>query len=75
MERVYLLAPALILLAVFVIGLVVFSVLSATGKPLALRGVKHNQLFGPFLGRFLVWMMQPLERLQAVCSQHDAEAA
>ncbi len=63
MERVYLLAPALILLAVFVIGLAVFSVLSATGKPLALRGVKHNQLFGPFLGRFLVWMMQPLERL------------
>jgi len=62
-DRVYLLAPALILLAVFVVGLIAFSILSATGKQPALRGVKHNELFGPFLGRFLVWMMQPLERL------------
>lgn len=63
MERFYLLAPALVLLAVFVIGLVAFSVLSATGRLPQLRGVKHNQLFGPFLGRFLVWMMSPAERL------------
>ncbi len=63
MERFYLLAPALVLLAVFVIGFLVFSLLSATGHPPLLRGVKHNQLFGPFLGRFLVWMMQPAERL------------
>jgi len=62
-ERFYLLAPALVLLAVFVIGFLVFSVLSATGRSPQLRGVKHNQLFGPFLGRFLVWMMQPAERL------------
>jgi len=62
-ERFYLLAPALVLLAVFVIGLVVFSVLSATGRLPQLDGVKHNQLFGPYLGRFLVWMMQPAERL------------
>lgn len=63
MERFYLLAPALVLLAVFVIGFVVFLVLSATGRQPQLRGVKHNQLFGPFLGRFLVWMMSPAERL------------
>lgn len=63
MERFYLLAPALVLLAVFVIGFIAFSVLSATGRQPQLRGVKHNQLFGPFLGRFLVWMMSPAERL------------
>ncbi len=63
MERFYLLAPALVLLAVFVIGLVAFSVLTATGRLSELRGVKHNQLFGPFFGRFLVWMLTPLERL------------
>lgn len=63
MERFYLLAPALVLLAVFASGLVAFSVLTVTGRQPQLRGVKHNQLFGPFLGRFLVWMMLPAERL------------
>lgn len=63
MERFYLLAPALVLLAVFVIGFVAFSVLTLAGRNPQLRGVKHNELFGPFLGRFLVWLMTPLERL------------
>ena len=66
LERFYLLAPALVLLAVFVIGFVAFSVLSLTGRQPQLRGVKHNQLFGPFLCRFLVWMMSPAERLARV---------
>lgn len=63
MERFYLLAPALVLLAVFVIGFVAFSILSASGRLPPLRGVKHNELFGPYLGRFLVWLMIPVERL------------
>lgn len=63
MERFYLLAPALVLLAVFVIGFAAFLILSASGRLPQLRGVKHNELFGPFLGRFLVWLMTPVERL------------
>lgn len=63
MERFYLLAPALLLLAVFLIGLIVFSLLTAIGRQPKLRGVKHNQFFGPFMGRFLVWMLTPLEQL------------
>jgi phosphatidylglycerophosphate synthase len=62
-ERFFLLAPALLLLAVFVIGLIVFGVLTAIGRQPQVRGVKHNQFFGPFMGRFLVWMLRPLEQL------------
>jgi phosphatidylglycerophosphate synthase len=62
-ERFYLLAPALLLLGVFVIGLVVFVALAASGRDPEVNGAKHNQFFGAFWGRFLVWMMTPLERL------------
>lgn len=65
MERFYLLAPALLMFAVFSIGLVAFGVLTALGRQPKLRGVKHNQFFGPFMGRYLVWMMTPLEQLLA----------
>ncbi|HEY4177389.1 MAG TPA: CDP-alcohol phosphatidyltransferase family protein [Kofleriaceae bacterium] len=58
-----LLAPAIVLLAVFVIGLAVFAVVWKLGRVTAQSGVKHNDLFGPFFGRFLVWMMTPLEWL------------
>ncbi len=63
MERFYLLAPALVLLAIFVIGFAAFSVLSVTGHRPQPRGVKHNQIFGPYLSSFLVWLMSPAERL------------
>ena len=63
MERFYLLAPALVLLAIFVIGFAAFSVLSFTGHRPQPRGVKHNQIFGPYLSGFLVWLMTPAERL------------
>lgn len=63
MDRLYLLSPALLLLAIFVAGLATFSTLHALGKLTALRGVKHNQFFGPFFGQFLVWMLGPVERL------------
>ena len=62
MERFYLLAPALVMLAVMTTGLVVFGVLTAIGRAPKLRGVKHNQFFGPFFGSYLVWMMRPLEQ-------------
>ncbi len=63
MERFYLLAPALSLLTTFVGGLVVFALLWMSGKDMRGRNVKSNELFGPFFGHFLVWLISPLERL------------
>jgi CDP-diacylglycerol--glycerol-3-phosphate 3-phosphatidyltransferase len=57
-----LLAPVL-LLAIFLVAFVVYCVLRATGRNPALTKVKHNQLFGPFLAGFLVWLIGPVERL------------
>ncbi len=63
MDRIYLLAPALLLLASMCVGFVIFCGLTAVGRPPQPNGVKHNQLFGPLFGRFLAWMIGPLERL------------
>lgn len=63
MDRFYLLAPAMLLTATFVLAFVVYSVLCAIGRPPVLENVKHNQLLGPFFARFLVWLIGPLERL------------
>lgn len=63
MDRFYLLAPAMLLLATFCLAFVIYSVLCATGRTPAIPNVKHNQLFGPFFARFLVWLIGPLERL------------
>lgn len=63
MERLYLLAPALTLLAITIGGLLVFGMLTFVGRQPEVRGAKHNELFGEFFGRWLVWMLTPLERL------------
>lgn len=63
MERLYLLALALSLLAITLGGLVVFGVLTLAGRQPQVRGAKHNELFGEFFGRWLVWMLTPIERL------------
>ena len=62
-DRFYLLAPAMLLLATFCLAFVVYSVLCATGRAPSIPDVKHNQFFGPFFARFLVWLIGPLERL------------
>ncbi len=63
MDRFYLLAPALTLLAMFVAALIAYAVLCISGRAPKLDGVKHNQLFGPFLAGFLVWLIRPIERV------------
>jgi phosphatidylglycerophosphate synthase len=62
-DRFYLLAPAMLLLATFCLAFVVYSVLCVTGRTPVIQNVKHNQVFGPFFARFLVWLIGPLERL------------
>ena len=63
MDRLYLLAPAMSLLATFGLAFAVYCARCAAGRPPVVHRVKHNQLFGPFLARFLVWLIGPLERL------------
>ena len=62
MDRFYLLAPALILAAFMVIAFVAYCALYAMGRPPRLTQVKHNQLIGPFMAGYIVWMIGPLER-------------
>lgn len=63
MDRFYLLAPAILLTAVFVLAFLVYSALVVLGRTPVVAQLKHNQLLGPFFARFLVWFIGPLERL------------
>jgi CDP-diacylglycerol---glycerol-3-phosphate 3-phosphatidyltransferase len=63
MERFYLIAPALFLAAAMMGAFVVYCGLYAVGRPPRLTGVKHNQLLGPFMAGYLVWLIGPVERL------------
>jgi phosphatidylglycerophosphate synthase len=60
--RLYLLSPALVLTATLLAAFVAYCGLRAIGRA-QVSGVKHNQLFGPFLAGFLVWFLGPIERV------------
>jgi phosphatidylglycerophosphate synthase len=53
----------MLLLATFCLAFAVYCGRCAAGRPPVIHDVKHNQLFGPFLARFLFWLIGPLERL------------
>lgn len=63
MDRFFLLAPALLLSATFIVAFIAYCALCAIGRAPNITGVKHNQLLGPFVAKFLVWLISPLERL------------
>lgn len=63
MDRFFLLAPAVLLLVTFVVAFIVYCIRCLAGRAPVIQDVKHNQLFGPFFARFLVWVIGPLERL------------
>ena len=63
MDRFYLLAPALLLLATLCVTFVVYVGLCALGKTPKIAAVKHNQFFGLYMARYLVWVMGPVERM------------
>lgn len=63
MDRFYLLAPALLLLATLLVSFVIYAALCAVGKTPNVPNVKHNQFFGLYMARFLVWVMTPIERV------------
>jgi phosphatidylglycerophosphate synthase len=45
------------------IALAVYCGLCAAGRAPEIHGAKHNQILGPFMARYLVWLIGPLERL------------
>ena len=53
----------MLLLATFGLAFAVYCALCALGRPPVVHHVKHNLVFGPFLARFLVWLIGPIERL------------
>ena len=63
MDRFYLLAPAMLLLATFASAFVVYGIKCVAGRPPVVENLKHNQLLGAFWARFLIWLIGPLERL------------
>jgi len=62
-DRIYLLAPPLLLLATMSLAFAVYCALCAVGRAPQVQGAKHNELLGPFVARYLVWLIGPIERL------------
>jgi CDP-diacylglycerol---glycerol-3-phosphate 3-phosphatidyltransferase len=62
-DRFYLLAPPLLLLAFLCLTFVIYCALCALGKTPDVGRVKHNQFFGLYMARYLVWVIGPVERL------------
>jgi phosphatidylglycerophosphate synthase len=62
-DRFYLLAPGLLLLGTLCVTFVIYAGLCALGKTPKIAQVKHNQFFGLYMARYLVWVMGPVERL------------
>ena len=44
------------------IALVVYAALCTFGRAPKVENVKHNQLLGPFMGGYVVWLISPIER-------------
>lgn len=62
-ERLTLLAPALLLLATLSATFLIYCGMCAIGKPPELGKIKHNQFFGFFMARYLIWVISPFENL------------
>jgi CDP-diacylglycerol--glycerol-3-phosphate 3-phosphatidyltransferase len=61
-DRLYALAPIVVLLGVMVSAFLVYCVKCLLGRPPEVVAAKHNQVLGRFLARYLVWLIGPVER-------------
>ncbi len=61
-ERLSILAPAVLLVGFVAAMFGVYCVLCWTNRAPKLGKLKTNDLFGPFLTRFAVWLLHPIER-------------
>jgi phosphatidylglycerophosphate synthase len=61
-DRLYLLAPVVILLGVMLSAFAVYCIKCWVGRTPEVAAVKHNQVLGRFLARYLIWLLGPIER-------------
>jgi phosphatidylglycerophosphate synthase len=67
-DRLYILAPALVPASYMIIMLVIYTVRQLVGRPpvVADDGKKISEVFGPFLTQYFLWLLAPIERLFVV---------
>lgn len=63
MERLSILAPAVLGVGFVLAAFAVYCVLCWTGHAPQVGKVKTNEVFGPFLTRYIVWLLGPIERV------------
>lgn len=62
MDRLAVLAPALVGVGFLALALVVYTALVVTGRERVVAGIKANEILGPFWASYIVWLIRPLER-------------
>jgi phosphatidylglycerophosphate synthase len=60
-ESLTLYVPVFGVLALFVGSLLVYTALCLLGRTPDVGAVKTNEVFGPFLGRWILWLLRPVE--------------
>ncbi len=66
MDRLIILAPAIVLTALMLGAFAVYCILCSVGRPPKVSGLerrKFSEIIGPFLTRYLLWFIKPVERL------------
>ena len=61
MESLVLFAPLLSAVALLVLPFIVYCVLCGIGRAPDVGPVKTNQVFGPFIARYTLWVLKPIE--------------
>jgi phosphatidylglycerophosphate synthase len=61
-DRLFVLAPIAVLLGVMIAAFLVYCAKCWFGRAPDVAAVKHNQVLGRFLARYLVWLLGPIER-------------
>jgi len=61
-ERFVILAPAAATTTFFVVMFLVYCIMCWTGRPPQVGKVKANEVFGPFMTGYAVWLLGPIER-------------
>ena len=62
MESLALFAPILGIVAVLAIAFAVYSVMCALGRPPEVGPIKSDEVFGPYIARYTLWVLSPVER-------------
>ena len=61
MESLALFAPILGIIALLLAAFAVYCVLCALGRPPDVGPVKTDEVFGPFIARYTLWVLKPIE--------------